>query len=178
MTLHLSRPFHFRKNNQTLPKPSDTVLRKESKDTYNESNFLLWPTTKTIAYNLERESKNRERRRRNLAIVLHYFNIFVVILELEALNKNQEAARKLICNCNMKTNLSEILVAGDIEGEEAFGLLLRVRFYIYWERVSDVIGARFRRASKGEPLIRGSWGDPSPISAIPATKGQPQVAAR
>ncbi|GFS37146.1 BR-signaling kinase 3 [Actinidia rufa] len=37
-------------------------------------------------------------------------------------------------------------------------LLLQVCFCICWERVSDEIGARFRRASEEEAPIRGSWG--------------------
>ena len=43
-------------------------------------------------------------------------------------------------------------------------------FHIWWERVSNQIGARFCRASEEEAPIRGSWGDPPPLCAIPATK--------
>ncbi|GFS40746.1 hypothetical protein Acr_00g0070270 [Actinidia rufa] len=39
-----------------------------------------------------------------------------------------------------------------------------------WERVSDEIGASFRRASEKEAPIRGSQGDSPPLCKIPATK--------
>ncbi|GFZ01671.1 cytosolic enolase [Actinidia rufa] len=46
----------------------------------------------------------------------------------------------------------------------------RVTHHLCWERVSNQIGVRFRRASEEEAPIRGSWGDPPPPCAIPATK--------
>ncbi|GFY96788.1 hypothetical protein Acr_11g0010940 [Actinidia rufa] len=84
-------------------------------------------------------------------------------LLLRGLSKVRQAATRLIRSPTRPT--------GDVEGEEeAFGLLLQVRFYICLERVSDEIGAHFRHASEEEAPICDSWGDPPPLCAIPATK--------